>query len=118
MFERRLGRTRQGQVPGEKGRQREAGLPHELWLGEGSRVPLCAAPGRPATGFPSQSSGSPEGGDINVIRKSASHLVPGWGALGWGALGWGAPACCSMVMWAERGHRDWSKRPKWGLSYP
>ena len=30
----------------------------------------------------------------------------------------GAPACCSMVMWAERGHRDWSKRPKWGLSYP
>ena len=53
-----------------------------------------------------------------MIRKSASHLVPGWGALGWGALGWGAPACCSMVMWAERGRRDWSKRPKWGLSYP
>lgn len=44
MFERHLGRTRQGQVPGEKGRQSEAGLPHKLWLGEGSQVPLCARP--------------------------------------------------------------------------
>lgn len=77
------------------------------------RVPVCAGPGRAATGFPSQNSGSPEGGDINVIRKPASHL-----ALGWRALGWGAPACRSMVTWAERGRRDGSKRPKWGLSSP
>lgn len=41
MFERRLGRTLQGQAPGENGRQREVGLLHELWLGEGAS--LCWA---------------------------------------------------------------------------
>lgn len=102
----------QGQAPGGKGRQREVVLPHELWLGQGSWVPLRAGPGRAATGFPSQSSGSPEGGDINVIRKPASHPALGWGS------GLGAPACSSMVTWAECGHRDRSERPKWGLSSP